>query len=233
MRTNRRGIAGRRPHRRPEEARGACRGREGREDRCAHALRQHGDDLRAKHDGRADRSRCDLAEEARAARPCRQEQAHRYNDPEARSREPGCQQGRIEREPMRMAAERGDVGERRQQETRRCDGADRNRQSAGGKHRVRIDGRSEDQLEVGAPKQRAGEVRDRLADDPWQDERRAAGENRRDPRNAIGAVFNADEPAGDRVGCNVEPHEHERDQSSQSPQRQRAEHRGGRAAEGA
>ena len=88
-----------------------------------------------------------------------------------------------------------------------------------------IDRRGEDQLEVRAPKQRAGEVRDRLADDPWKDERHAAGENRRDPRKAIGAVFNADEPAGDRVGCDVERHEHERDQNCQSPQRQRAEHR--------
>jgi hypothetical protein len=127
---------------------------------------------------------------------------------------------------MRMAPQSGDVGERRQQQPYRGDGADRNRQGAGGKQAVSIDGRSEDQLEVRAPKQRAGEVRYRLANDPWNDERGAAGENRRDPRDAIGAVFNADEPACDRVSGDVEPHEQERDQSPQSPRRQRAEHRG-------
>ena len=51
------------------------------------------------------------------------------------------------------------------------------------------------------------------------------GENRGDPRGAIGAVFNGDEPAGDRVGRDVERHEQESDQSAQSPQRQPAEHR--------
>ena len=111
---------------------------------------------------------------------------------------------------MRMAAQSGDIGERGQHEPDRCDGPDRNRQSAGGEERVSIDRRGEDQLEVRAPKERPGEIRDRLANDPWEDERDAAGENRRDARRAIGAVFNADKPAGDRVGCDVKPHEHER-----------------------
>jgi hypothetical protein len=90
---------------------------------------------------------------------------------------------------------------------------------------VRIDGRSEDQLEVRAPKQSAGKVRDRLADDPGKDERGAGGEDRHDSYDAIGAVFDADEPTGDRVGGDVERHEQERDQSREPPQRQRAEHR--------
>ena len=138
---------------------------------------------------------------------------------------PAAKQGRIERQPMGMAPESGDVGDRRQQQRDRCDGPDRNRQSTGGEQRVSIDGRGEDQLEVRPPEQRAGEVRDRLAHDPWQDERGAAGENRRDPRNAVGTLFDLDEPAGDRVGRDVERHEHERNQSRQSAQRQRAEHR--------
>ena len=107
----------------------------------------------------------------------------------------------------------------------RCDGPDRNRQSAGGKQGVSVDGRSEDQLEVRAPEQRAGKVGDRLADDPGKDERGAAGENRRDPRDAVGTVLDADEPAGDRVGRDMERHEQKRDQNRQSSQRQRAEHR--------
>jgi hypothetical protein len=225
---NRLRVARRRAHRRPENAlahaRTICR-RKGCEDRCAHALGQHGDNLRANHGGRAGCGRADLAEEARAARPRRQKQAHRHNDSQAGSGEPGCKQSRIEREPMRMAPQSGDVGERRQQQPHRRDGADRNRQGAGGKQIVSIDRGGEDQLEVRAPKQRAGEVRHRLGDDPWNDERGAGGENRRDPRKAVGAVFNADEPTSDRVGCDVERYEQERDQSRQCPQRQRAEHR--------
>jgi hypothetical protein len=127
---------------------------------------------------------------------------------------------------MRMAPQSGDVGERRQQQPHRCDGPDRNRQGAGGEQRMRIDGRSEDQFEVRAPKESAGEVRDRLADDPREYERGAAGEDRRGSHDAIGAVFNIDEPTGDRVGGDMERHEEERDQSRQPPQRQRAEHRG-------
>src|ERR1700678_4438914 len=126
---------------------------------------------------------------------------------------------------MRMAPESSDVGEWRQHEPHRCDRPDRNRQGAGGKQSMRIDGRSENQLEVRAPKQSAGEIRYRLANDPRKDERGAAGEDRRDSHDAIGAVFNADEPTGDRVGGDVERREQERDQNRQLPQRQRAEHR--------
>ena len=91
---------------------------------------------------------------------------------------------------MGMAAQSGDIGERGQHEPHRCDGPDRNRQSAGGEQRVSIDGRGEDQLEIRAPEQRPGEIRNRLANDPWDDERGAAGENRHDALRAIGAVFN-------------------------------------------
>ena len=190
--------------------------REGSENRRSHPLRQHSDDLRAEHGGHAESRRRDLAEETRAPRARRQKQAHRHDHSQAGPGKPSGNQGRIERQPMRMAAESGDVGDRRQQQRDRCDGPNRNRQSAGGKQSVSIDGRGEDQLKVRAPKQRAGEIRDRLAHDPWQHERGAAGENRRNPRRAVGPVFNADEPAGDRVGRDVERHEHERDQNRQS-----------------
>src|ERR1700733_8480437 len=126
---------------------------------------------------------------------------------------------------MRMAPESSDVGEWRQHEPHRCDRRDRNRQGAGGKQSMRINRRSENQLEVRAPKQSAGEIRYRLANDPRKDERGAAGEDRRDSRDAIGAVFDTDKPTGDRVGGDVERHEQERDQNRQLPQRQRAEHR--------
>ena len=98
---------------------------------------------------------------------------------------------------MRMAAQSRGVGERRQQEADRCDGPDRNRQSAGGEQSVSVDRGGEDQLKIRAPEQCPGEVRDRLADDPGKNERGAAGENRHDPGAAVGAVFNADEPACD------------------------------------
>jgi hypothetical protein len=81
---------------------------------------------------------------------------------------------------------------------------------------VRIGGRSEDQLEVRAPKQRAGKIRDRLGNDPRKNERGAAGEDRRDSHAPIGAVFNRDEPTGDRVGGDVERHEQKRDRSPES-----------------
>ena len=131
---------------------------------------------------------------------------------------------------MRMAPESRDVGERRQQQADRGDGPDRNRQSAGGEQSVRIDGRGEDQLEVRAPEQHAGEIRDRLADDPGKHERDAAGENRRDPRGAVGAVFDADEPAGDRIGRDVERENKEGDESAELRGDERAEHRRQRRA---
>ena len=128
---NRLRVARRRAHRGPEEAvrrrRGICRRREGRENRRSHPLGQHGDNLGAEHGGHADRCRRNLAEEARASRAGRQKQAHRHDHSQASAGKPSRNQGRIERQPMRMAAESGDVGDRRQQERDRCDGPDRNR----------------------------------------------------------------------------------------------------------
>jgi hypothetical protein len=112
---------------------------------------QHGDDLGPERHGRAGRGRRDLAEEARAARPHPEKQAHGQNDGEAGSREPGCKQRKVEREPVRMAAERGGVGERRQQETDRSDGADCNRQGARVGQAMRVHGRGE----LRAPEQAA------------------------------------------------------------------------------
>ena len=123
---NRRVVPRRRAHRRPYEAmQGAdtAGGRlERREDCRAHAVGQHRDGLRPKHENRANRRRYDLTEDARPARSNRQNEAHRQHDAEAGSHEASGKQGGIEREPMRAAPERGHVGERRQhraQPTRR------------------------------------------------------------------------------------------------------------------
>ena len=221
---NRLRIARRRAHRRPQQALANAdafrRRRKSREDRRAHTLGQHGDDLRPKHRRRADHGRRDLAKQARAARPDRQEEAHRQNDREARSREPGCKQSGIEREPMRMAPQSGDVGERRQQETHRCDGADRNRQGAGGKQAMRVGGRGR----INSRSERPNSVRvNSVIDWPTIHGMMSATPLARiavTRASAVGAVFDGDEPAGDRPSRGVERHEQEGDQDPQSFRRQ-------------
>ncbi len=126
---------------------------------------------------------------------------------------------------MRMAAQGRDIGERSQQEADRCDRPHRNRQSPGGEQSVSIDGGGEDQLKIRASEQRPGEVRDRLADDPGKNQRGSRGDNRHDSRGAVRSVFNAEEPARDRIGCGVQRHEHKDDENREAPQRQCAEHR--------
>ena len=80
--------------------------REHGQHRRAGSIGKHGDGLRSEREGCADRRRRDLAEEAGAPWPHREEKADRENDSEPGSREPRRHEGGIEPKPARMPPRR-------------------------------------------------------------------------------------------------------------------------------